>query len=413
MDLRWKMAMLTIRARRFLQKTGINLGDNRVTSMGFDMSKVECYNCHRKGHFARECRSPKDPRRFGATKPQRRNALVRNSTSNALVSQYDGIGCYDWSYQAEEEPANFALMAITQAFLLIMRLQPSGGYHVVPPPITRTFMPPKPNLVFHTTHIAIETDHSAFTVQLSASKPAQDLSHTNRPTAPIIEDWVFDSKDESETNDQNDPHRNMSYLFDFKDLNGGYVAFRGNPKGGKISSKGNIKIGNLVRGLPTKVFENNNTCVACKKGKQHRAFCKTKPNSSIDQPLFKLHMNLFGPTLVKSLNKKSYCFVITDDYSRFTWVFFLVTKDETSPIFTTFITSLENQLSVKVKVIRSDNGTEFKNSDLNQFCEVKGSKREFNVPRSRQQNGIAERKNKTLIETAKTRLADSLQPIPF
>nr|GFB93378.1 hypothetical protein [Tanacetum cinerariifolium] len=62
MDLRWQMAMLTMRARRFLQKTGRNLGANGPTSMGFDMSKVECYNCHKKGHFARECRSPKDSR---------------------------------------------------------------------------------------------------------------------------------------------------------------------------------------------------------------------------------------------------------------------------------------------------------------------------------------------------------------
>nr|GFB68843.1 hypothetical protein [Tanacetum cinerariifolium] len=115
MDLIWHMAMLTIRARRFLQKTSRNFGDNRVTSMGFDMSKVECYNCHRKGHFARECRSPKDSRRSGATKPQRRTAPVKNSTSNALVFQCDGIGCYDWSYQAEEEPANFPLMAITSS----------------------------------------------------------------------------------------------------------------------------------------------------------------------------------------------------------------------------------------------------------------------------------------------------------
>nr|GEY28239.1 hypothetical protein [Tanacetum cinerariifolium] len=86
MDLRWQMAMLTMRARRFLQKTGINLGANGPTSMGFDMSKVECYNCHRKGHFARECRSPKDPRRPGAAEPQKRTVLVETSTSNALVS---------------------------------------------------------------------------------------------------------------------------------------------------------------------------------------------------------------------------------------------------------------------------------------------------------------------------------------
>nr|GEV17898.1 ribonuclease H-like domain-containing protein [Tanacetum cinerariifolium] len=84
---------------------------------------------------------------------------------------------------------------------LFDRLQPSGGYHIVPHPITGTFMPPKPDLVFHTAHIAVETNHSAFTIQLSLSKPAQDLSHTTRPLAPIIEDWVFDSEDESETND--------------------------------------------------------------------------------------------------------------------------------------------------------------------------------------------------------------------
>nr|GFC51442.1 hypothetical protein [Tanacetum cinerariifolium] len=80
-------------------------------------------------------------------------------------------------------------------------MQPSGGYHDVLPPITWTFMPPKPDLVFHIAPIAVETDHSAFTVQLSTAKPAQDLSHTTRPLAPIIEDWVSDSEDESEPND--------------------------------------------------------------------------------------------------------------------------------------------------------------------------------------------------------------------
>nr|GFB96128.1 ribonuclease H-like domain-containing protein [Tanacetum cinerariifolium] len=73
MDLKWQMAMLTVRARRFLQRTGRNLRANGPTSMGFDMSKVECYNCHRKRHFARKCRSPKDTRRNGAAEPQRRN----------------------------------------------------------------------------------------------------------------------------------------------------------------------------------------------------------------------------------------------------------------------------------------------------------------------------------------------------
>ncbi|GJW73457.1 putative ribonuclease H-like domain-containing protein [Tanacetum coccineum] len=118
--------------------------------------------------------------------------------------------------------------------------------------------------------------------------------------------------------------------------------------------------GNLVKGLPSKIFENDHSCVACQKGKQHKASYKTKLVNSISKPLHMLHMDLFGPTNVKSLMKKSYCLVVTDDFSRFSWVFFLATKDETSGILKTFITEIENQLDHKVKVIRSDNRTEFK-----------------------------------------------------
>nr|GEZ04715.1 hypothetical protein [Tanacetum cinerariifolium] len=115
MDLKWQMAMLTVRARRFLQRTRRNLGANVPTSMEFDMSKVEYYNCHRKGHFARECRSPKDTRRNVQVEPQRMSVSVETSTSNALVSQYDGVGNYDWSFQADEEPTNYAHIAFTSS----------------------------------------------------------------------------------------------------------------------------------------------------------------------------------------------------------------------------------------------------------------------------------------------------------
>nr|GEV25025.1 putative ribonuclease H-like domain-containing protein [Tanacetum cinerariifolium] len=538
-------------------RTGRNLGANRPTSMGFDMSKVECYNYHKKGHFARECQSPKD---------------------------CDGVRSYDWSFQAEEEPTNYALMAFTslssssfdnelkdnalvvlrqkfekaeqerdelqhklekfqtssknlsqllasqtndktglgynnQVFTSFMfdsdemfssetdeslpaspiydKYQSGEGYHDVPPPYTGTFMPPKPHLVFNDAPNFNETVHTAFDIELSPTKPDKDLSHTYRPSAPIIDDWVSDSKDDSKfelpqnapsfvqnteqvkppmpsvkpvehsflaanhktdipnpkslinnrnqktsvltksklvpltvarpvTTDVPQPHvtipkpaktfvtkphsppkrninrrpspkpntfplkvttvkapmvnavkGNMSYLSDFEKINGGYVAIGGNPKGGKISSKGqksvlftdtecivlspefklpnenqvllrvprennmyNIDLknivssrdltclfakatldksnlwhrrlghinfktmnklvkGNLVRGLPLKVFENNHTCVACQKNKQHRASCKTKPVSSVSQPLERLHTDLFGPTFCK------------------------------------------------------------------------------------------------------------------
>ncbi|GJV21644.1 putative ribonuclease H-like domain-containing protein [Tanacetum coccineum] len=316
--------------------------------------------------------------------------------------------------------------------------------------------------------------------------------------------------------------RNRSYLTDYEEINGGFVAFRGNSKGGKITGKGKIRTskldfkdvyfvkelkfnhfsvsqmcdkknsilftdtecvvlsqdfkltdenhvllkvpkkddmysidvknvvpqrrltclfakatpyesnhwhrrlghvnfktmnklvrGNLVRGLPSKLFEINQTCVACQKGKQHRASCKTKTVSSISQPLQMLHIDLFGLTFVKSLMKKIYCLVVTDDFSRFSWIFFLASKDESSEILKTFITGIENLIDLRVKVIRCDNGTEFKNRVMNQFCEMKGIKREFSVARTPQQNGVAERKNKTLIEAARTMLADSKLPTTF
>nr|GEX51987.1 putative ribonuclease H-like domain-containing protein [Tanacetum cinerariifolium] len=362
------------------------------------------------GHFARECRAPRNQER-GRKESYRQGSRAEEKSSKALMA-IDGVG-WDWSYMVNEED--------------------------------------------HT--LAEEGPNYALMDFLSLSSDSKgNLQHA------LNDKGVIDSGCSRNMTE------NMSYLSNFEELNDGYVSFRGNPKGGKISGKGKIMTvllrvpreknmynvnlknivpsgdltclfakatinesnlwhrrlghinfktinklvkGNLVRGLPTKFFENDNTCVACKKGKQHRASCKTKPVSSVDQPLYRLHMDLFGPTFVKSLNKKSYCLVVTDDFSRFTWVFFLATKDETSPILKTFIPGLENQLSFKVKVIRSDNGTEFKNNDLNKFCRIKGIKREFSVPRTPQQNSIAETKNRTLIEAARTMLADSLLLIPF
>ncbi|GJV71643.1 putative ribonuclease H-like domain-containing protein [Tanacetum coccineum] len=171
--------------------------------------------------------------------------------------------------------------------------------------------------------------------------------------------------------------------------------------------------GNLVRGLPFKLFENDQTCVACQKGKQHRASCKSKTANSISLPLHLLHIDLFGPTFVKSLMKKMYCLVVTDDFSRFTWVFSLATKDETSSILKSFITGIENIVDHKIKVIRCDNGTEFKNKEMNQLCEMKGILRQYSATRTPQQNEVVERRNKTLIEAARTMIADSKLPTTF
>ncbi|GJZ64433.1 ribonuclease H-like domain-containing protein [Tanacetum coccineum] len=111
MDLKWQVAMLTMRVKRFIKKTGRKMDLNNKETVGFDMTKVKCYNCHRRGHFARECRALRNQGNRNRD-DARRNAPVDTSTTNALVVQ-DGTGGYDWSFQAEEGITNFALMSYT------------------------------------------------------------------------------------------------------------------------------------------------------------------------------------------------------------------------------------------------------------------------------------------------------------
>ncbi|GJY86204.1 ribonuclease H-like domain-containing protein [Tanacetum coccineum] len=113
MDLQGEMAMLTIRDMRFIQRTGRKL-DVNGQRVRFDRTKVECYNFHKNGHFARKCRASRNQENIGREN-SRRSVTVETPTKNALVAQ-DRIGGYDWSYQAEEQhPTNFALMPHTSS----------------------------------------------------------------------------------------------------------------------------------------------------------------------------------------------------------------------------------------------------------------------------------------------------------
>ncbi|GJY88041.1 ribonuclease H-like domain-containing protein [Tanacetum coccineum] len=546
MDLKWQMAMLTIRAKRFLNKTGRKISANGSKTIGFNKSKVECYNCHKRGHFTRECMAPRENRN---REPIRRNVLVETTETKALVAQ-DGLG-YDWSDQAQEGSTNFAFMAYTYSSSLssdsevstcskaclksyetlkehydnltkdfnksqlnvgaykaglesvearldvykkneagfekdirilkldvmfrdnaltklrkkfekaekerddlkltlekfknssknlskLLEIQVSDkfktgvgydsqvvdsqvfdsqvndkyktgeGYHAVPPPYTGNFMPPKPNLVLADEEEYVFSESITSVPAVATSKVKTSESKPKSVSEPLIEDWISDSEDENETefkskqrkpsfakvefvksnehvkipresvekvennkqakyprkNSQSPrdfPRKDNMYSVDLKNIvpSGGLTCLfakatldesnHWHRRLGHINFKtiNNLVKGNLARGLPSKLFEINQTCVACQKGKQHRASC------------------------------------------------------------------IENLIDLKVKVIRCDNGTEFKNKVMNQFCEMKGIKREFSVARTPQQNRVAERKNKTLIEAARTMLADSKLPTTF
>nr|GEV35514.1 hypothetical protein [Tanacetum cinerariifolium] len=421
-DLKWQMAMLTMRARRFLKRTRRNLSANRTDTIGFDMSKVKCYNCHRRGHFARECRSSRDNRNKETTRRtvpteahqvlqdqiMRKSQLDVLSYKTGLESVEARLVVYQKNETVFKEDIKLlkldvmlrdnALAELGKKFekakkeindlkLTLDKFQPlsknlskllesqvsdkSGlrfdsqvfnsqvsdceelhshesdnkvpknpnndrykigeWYHVVPPPYTRTFLPLKPNFVFTYDPNASESVATVFNVESSINKPSKYMSKTHRPDAPIVEDWISDSKDETEIESGNKgnaekasaywvwkpkckvldhvfrltsasmtlkkfnytdplgrskvPRENNMYNVDPKNVvpSGGLTCLFSNDtldesnlwhrrlRHINFKTMNKLVNGNLVRGLPSKIFENNHTCVACQKGKQHKA----------------------------------------------------------------------------------------------------------------------------------------------
>ncbi|GKD84052.1 ribonuclease H-like domain-containing protein [Tanacetum coccineum] len=241
MDLRWQMAMLTMRASRFLKKTGRKLTVNGTQTIGFDKSKVECYNCHKKGHFARECWTLRNQENRNR-ESTRRSVPVETTTSNALIL-YDGLGDYDWSDQAEEGPTNYALMVYSSSISdsevsndstcskscletvkvlksqyeqllkslnkiiesqIVDNCKKGLGYNAVSPPLTGNFMPPKPDLSFSGLEEFVnEPIVSEPTVKKPVIETSKAMDSEAKPKAVrknngalIIEDWVSDSKED-------------------------------------------------------------------------------------------------------------------------------------------------------------------------------------------------------------------------
>nr|GEY05804.1 hypothetical protein [Tanacetum cinerariifolium] len=197
--------------------------------------------------------------------------------------------------------------------------------------------------------------------------------------------------------------RGRSQLMNFMKKFIGTVRF-GNDHFGAIMGYGDYVIGNSV-------ISRDQLCSACQLGKSKKHTHKPKVENTNLEVLNTLHMDLCGPMRVQTINGKKYILVIVDDYSRFTWVKFLRSKDETPDVVIKFITQIQVGLNKTVRYVRTDNGTEFVNHTMTEYYERIGIFHQKSVPRTSQQNGVVERQNRTLVEAARTMLIFSKAPM--
>ncbi|GJX59052.1 retrovirus-related pol polyprotein from transposon TNT 1-94 [Tanacetum coccineum] len=169
----------------------------------------------------------------------------------------------------------------------------------------------------------------------------------------------------------------------------------------------------IVTGLPKLKYVKDQLCSSCEMSKAKRSSFKSKVVPSSKGRLNLLHMDLCGPMRVASINGKKYILVIVDDYSRYTWTLFLRSKDETPEVLKDFLTMIQRNLQAQVISVRTDRGTEFLNKTLHAYFKEEGIEHQTSTPRTPEQNGVVERRNRTLVEAARTMLSASKLPLSF
>nr|GEV14510.1 hypothetical protein [Tanacetum cinerariifolium] len=299
MDLKWKVAMLTMRVNRFIKKTGRKLDLNGKETVGFDMIKVECYNCHRRGYFARECRAPRNQGNRNRDAPSR-NAPVDTSATNELVHQVhqvqtlSAIDKTGLGYDGQMNESDLNDIHVNESEVLNNvfdsresngndnqvndRFKKSEGYHAVLSPYTGNYMPPRADLSFAGLDNSVfkskvsKTITSVPKIETNASKTSKDSLEKPkivRSSAHLIEEWESYSKDENvfkpkevkkvvkpsleqiefvnarNTTVENESKVDKPKKFsqsprDYQEIDGGFVAFGGYAKGGPKCSEDEI-----------------------------------------------------------------------------------------------------------------------------------------------------------------------------
>ncbi|KAK9071700.1 hypothetical protein SSX86_008129 [Deinandra increscens subsp. villosa] len=398
MDILTQLAMVPVRAQRFYKRTGRTYKGAKGAHIGLDKSKVKCYNRHQLGHFAREC---PQPRREGQNQGQ---TLMKNHGGNNHNNLSNNSAHSSGQQSTQPKPAgsqnhqNVVATVANQTECVEL-----GDFLAEFEPINHALMAKQDSA----------SDHSSIEKYVETKKPevtnaststSVDQSKILKPSIAVPPPTIYESKDskvggkqpEQPKGSQTQRLGKNNILENTKRINGGPVAF-GSTKG-HISTQGDVSNGlAIVLKLGVKIPDELIVLKAPRR-----------------DGLYILDMSVAAPSCGTA------CFISKASleesglwHRRYTWVFFLKTKDEAAELLKTLVINLENQSNLKVKTIRCDNGTELKNHVLNSFCEEKGIVRQFSAPRTPQQNGVAERRNRTLIEAARILIIKGKNKTPY
>nr|GEX65349.1 retrovirus-related Pol polyprotein from transposon TNT 1-94 [Tanacetum cinerariifolium] len=456
MDIKWNMAFLSMRADKFWKKTGKRISIQGSDMAGFDKSKVECFNCHKMGHFARECRAPRNQDR-GRRDNYRQGSKAEEQAPKALMV-IDGVG-WDWSYMENDEkyhalvadelaPIEFALMANTSAESKVFnnslcskdcllkaskdlnnliesqrsdKIKEGLGYSVVPLPPAQHYLSPKKDLSWTGLPECADdtaTDYSgpSPTVE-STSGDDQNRNSSVFETVPSpITPKPFikfvkpkDSQSKSKSGKTESPKKPL--VKNFPPVNRKFST------GSRNFPSANRKFHITSRKFPT----DSTKCSTADMGMKGKAVKPSacwfwKPSQSLsNKGQFQNNIDDKGywdsSCSRHMAGNISYLF----DYEPFDggYVSFGQGGCKITGKETIKTGKLEFENVYFVKELKCDNRGEFRNKEMNDFCSQKRIKREFSNARTPQQNGIAERRNKTLIEAARTMLAEAKLPVTF
>nr|GEU38370.1 hypothetical protein [Tanacetum cinerariifolium] len=347
MDLKWQLALLSIRARRYFQRTGKKITINGSDTAWYDKTKVECFSCHKMRHFARDCRSPMNQEsRPRNQKSSRKTVIVEDTSSKAMVAINEAG--FDWSYMANDEvPTNMAFMAFSDSegapqvalkdqgyfnsgcfrhmtgniSYLTDFNEHDGGYVAFGGGAKGSKTTGKGTirtgkLDFEDVYFVKELQFNLFSVSQMCDKKNSVLF---TDTECFVLSLNFKLANESQVL-LKVPIKNNMYSFDMKNIvpqkdltcllakaiNDKSMLLHRRLVHINFKNINKLVTDNLVRGLPSKHFKNNQTCVACIKVNQHKVSFTSKLHNSISQPLFMLHIDLFGPTSVEEVNTACY-----------------------------------------------------------------------------------------------------------